>query len=195
MEKYEYSKEIHDLQLGWDITSFGSDDFENTGLLLFTLRNGAINTEYPKTYAEKIMMALEHQLTPCHFHWKKREDIINRGGGNLIIEMWQSNNSGELSKESFDVSVDGIKRHYSPGEKLFLHPGESICLDPYIAHCFYGEPGCGPVMVGEVSSVNDDGSDNYFIGGQPRFEEITEDEEIKYFLASDLDKLFGGKNA
>jgi len=182
--------EIFEQQLGWDITSFGTDDFERTGLLLFTLRNGAPEGgKYPKTYAEKIMMVLENQLTPCHFHWRKREDIINRGGGNLIIEMWQADDSGKLTEQPFEVSVDGMTRQCLPGEKLILHPGESICLDPYLAHCFYGEPGAGPVMVGEVSSVNDDSCDNCFIAGQPRFDSIIEDEEIKIPLASDLPKI------
>lgn len=192
-EKHECGQEISDLQLGWDITSFGTDDFEHTGLLLFTLRNGSTqDMKYPKTYAEKIMMVLERQLTPCHFHWHKREDIINRGGGNLILEVWQSDHTQKLSDRPFDVSIDGMTRHCRPGGKVVLHPGESICLEPYLAHCFYAEGGA--VMVGEVSSVNDDGCDNCFIAGQPRFDQIIEDEEIKYFLASDLKKLCGGKN-
>jgi len=33
-------REIVDNQLGWDITDFGIGDFRNTGLFLFTLRNG-----------------------------------------------------------------------------------------------------------------------------------------------------------
>ena len=43
------AQEIFDLALGWDVTLFGTDDFANTGLLLFTLRNGMLNSErYPK---------------------------------------------------------------------------------------------------------------------------------------------------
>lgn len=189
----EACREIFDLQLGWDLTSFGSDDFENVGLLLFTTRNGALNSvKYPKPYAEKIMMVLEEQLTPCHFHWNKREDIINRGGGNLVMEVWQANENDQLTDREFTLSIDGMVRKFSPGDKLVLHPGEGVCLEPYIAHCFYGEKGFGPIMVGEVSSVNDDSADNCFINGQPRFDNIIEDEDIQFYLASDYSKLLEG---
>ena len=33
-----------------------------------------------KVYAEKLIMLKEGQRAPMHFHWKKSEDIINRGG-------------------------------------------------------------------------------------------------------------------
>ena len=39
-EKGAEAQEIRDNMLGWDITDFGSGDFEKTGLLLFTIRNG-----------------------------------------------------------------------------------------------------------------------------------------------------------
>ena len=76
--------------LGWDVTDYGLNRFSEVGLLLFTIRNGnyALQQTYPKGYAEKIMMVGESQVTPYHFHWNKREDIINRGGGNLVIELY-----------------------------------------------------------------------------------------------------------
>lgn len=182
--------EIFDLRLGWDVTSFGSGDFVHTGLLLFTLRNGQLNSErYPKPYAEKIMMVGEGQVTPCHFHWNKREDIINRGGGRLVMEVWQANRKNQLTDASFSVTVDGALKHFAPGDKLVLKPGQSVCLEPYIAHRFYGEADKGPVLVGEVSSVNDDATDNCFVDGQPRFDAIDEDEAIVYYLSSDYTTL------
>ena len=53
--------EIRDNALGWDVTDFGLGDFTNTGLLLFTIRNGnyARKERYPKGYAEKIMVVQE----------------------------------------------------------------------------------------------------------------------------------------
>ena len=79
---HEYD-EIRDNMLGWDVTDFGSGDFSKMGLALITLRNGNFHMQdqYPKVYAEKIIMVLEGQECPQHFHWKKMEDIINRGGG------------------------------------------------------------------------------------------------------------------
>ena len=37
--------EIRDNMLGWDITDFGSGDFLQIGLLMFTIRNGNFNDE------------------------------------------------------------------------------------------------------------------------------------------------------
>ena len=105
------------------------------------------------------------------------------------MEVWQADENNQLTDREFSLSVDGMKRKFSPGDKLIIHPGESVCLEPYLAHCFYGEKGFGPVMVGEVSSVNDDSADNCFIGGQPRFDNIIEDEDIAFYLASDYNKL------
>jgi D-lyxose ketol-isomerase len=52
-------------------------------------------------------------------------------------------------------------------------------------HCFYGEEGKGRVLVGEVSSVNDDLNDNHFHGGLGRFPDISEDEAPRYLLVGD----------
>ena len=79
--------EIRDNMLGWDITDFGSGDFEKIGLLMFTVRNGNFNdSKYIKPYAEKLLIVEEGQVTPYHFHWSKMEDIINRGGGDLVVK-------------------------------------------------------------------------------------------------------------
>ena len=88
------AEEITENMLGWDITDFGSGDFYNCGLFLFTIRNGKLGYDM-KPYAEKIMIVEENQVTPMHYHWSKMEDIINRGGGNLVIELFNSNS--ELS--------------------------------------------------------------------------------------------------
>lgn len=184
----DYCSEIFDNQLGWDLTDFGSGSFSTTGLLLFTLRNGNPHKGM-KSYAEKIMVVDENQLTPVHFHWSKMEDIINRGGGNLMIRLYASTQEEELSKEDFEVSMDGIMRNCAPGEIVVLHPGESITLTPGLYHSFHGEPGKGKVLVGEVSAVNDDHSDNRFFEKMGRFPEIEEDEAMNYFLVSDYAKL------
>ena len=179
--------EIRENTLGWDVTDFGLGDFSRTGLLLFTIRNGnyAKKDRYPKGYAEKIMVVKEEQITPMHFHWKKREDIINRGGGNLVIEMYAADRDEGLSQEGFAVSVDGIRRNLGAGDMVILTPGESICLTPLLYHSFYGEAGKGPVVVGEVSDVNDDELDNRFLQPIGRFPLIIEDEPPLYFLCNE----------
>ncbi|WP_136806261.1 D-lyxose/D-mannose family sugar isomerase [Desulfosediminicola flagellatus] len=179
--------EIRINQLGWDLTDYGEDDYENMGLLLFTIRNGNYHRRdtYPKGYAEKIMIIKENQICPMHFHWKKREDIINRGGGNLVLELYKADDNEALSDLTFTVSVDGVTRECKPGDKVILTPGESICLEPYVYHRFYGESGKGTVIVGEVSDVNDDDNDNRFITPLKRFPKIIEDESPVHLLCNE----------
>lgn len=179
--------EIRKNALGWDVTDFGSGDFDRVGLLLFTVRNGNYHhpDEYPKPYAEKIMVVKENQVTPYHFHWKKREDIINRGGGELVLELYKSTRDEKLSDEPFAVSIDGVQRKCKAGEKVVLRPGESICLEPYVYHKFYGAAGKGTVVVGEVSAVNDDNTDNRFLDAPGRFPKIEEDEPPVHLLCNE----------
>jgi hypothetical protein len=184
------AKEIFDLNLGWDITDFGSNDFYRKGLLLFTLRNGLIsNPLYPKTYAEKIMVVEEDQVTPMHFHWNKMEDIINRGGGNLVVEIYGSAKNEEPDNTMVDISIDGINKKIISGDKVILSPGESISLTQNIYHKFYGQKGKGKVLVGEVSMVNDDDNDNRFYEETRRFPDIIEDAEPVHLLCKDYRKF------
>jgi D-lyxose ketol-isomerase len=182
--KYNSCSEIVDNMLGWDLTDFGSGDFHQRGLILFTLRNGNFKKD-KKPYAEKAMIVEENQETPMHFHWSKMEDIINRGGGNLVLELFASDEKEGLSDTEFDIQIDGVKHHLKPNSRVILKPGESICLEQGIYHRFYGEPGKGKVFVGEVSAVNDDTSDNRFLDPVGRFPKIEEDEEPLHLLVSD----------
>jgi hypothetical protein len=185
--KAEICWEIIDNNLGWDITDFGSGEFQNEGLVLFTIRNGNIEKQ-DKVYCEKIMIADENQVTPMHYHWQKTEDIINRGGGNLVMEIYQGDEDGELLNDQVELCVDGVKKTVSPAEQLILKPGESVCLKPYVYHRFYGQTGFGKVLIGEVSTVNDDANDNRFYEPVGRFPEIEEDEEPVHLLVSEYQK-------
>jgi len=181
------ANEIRDNELGWDVTDYGLERFFEVGLLLFTIRNGNHQARdfYPKGYAEKIMMVRERQVTPFHYHWNKREDIINRGGGNLVIELYRADEYNRFSDKSFSVALDGVRTPVSPGDTVILAPGESICLEPHVYHTFYGEKGGGSVLVGEVSDVNDDKADNCFYDKLGRFPDIVEDEPPLYYLCTE----------
>ena len=178
--------EIRRCGLGWDLTDFGSGEFFKTGLLLFTLRNGhPSDGPAGKPYAEKIMVVREGQTTPTHFHWRKTEDIINHGGGELVmtLNMASTGDEGAFSKSPFLVSVDGVSRLFQPGEVLRLKPGESVCLKPYVYHSFHAEG--ATTLVGEVSSVNDDASDNRFLKPCGRFPAIEEDAPARFLLCTE----------
>jgi D-lyxose ketol-isomerase len=184
----ESAHEVIENMLGWDITDFGSGDFYKQGLFLFTLRNGKYLVD-KKPYAEKIMIVEENQETPMHFHWSKMEDIINRGGGNLVIELYNSTKDDEFDTTPVTYKKDGVQGVVPPGGKVILTPGESICLEQGMFHRFYGETGKGTVLVGEVSAVNDDANDNCFYEPVGRFPVIDENEQPLHLLGADYQKF------
>lgn len=161
--------EVRNNMLGWDITDFGMGDFDKIGFSLITLRNS-------NSYAEKLLYMKEGQSAAMHFHWKKTEDIINRGGGNVLIRVYNSAPDGEFAHTDVTIHSDGRQYRTAAGTQIKLRPGESIRLYPGMYHDFELEPGTGPVLLGEVSMSNNDKEDNRFYLPVGRFPEIEEDE-------------------
>ena len=179
--------EIDDCQLGWDVTDFGQGDFLKYGLTLFTIRNGVLNSPiYKKPYAEKIMISRVNQVTLLHYHEHKTEDIINRGGGKLVFEFYHHLKDDPLAldmEREILMPGDGTIHRLKPGERIAIDPGESMTLMPGVFHAFWAEK--DDVVIGEVSAVNDDHTDNIFHKPQRRFPEIEEDEAPIHLLVSD----------
>jgi D-lyxose ketol-isomerase len=175
----ELASYLHQHQMGWDVTDFGCNQFDQRGLVLFCVRNGIAGRFDEKSYAEKLMMVLEGQETPLHFHQAKMEDIINRAGGVLVLEFYAIDQEAKPTKEVVTVRVDGKLCHIYPGESLRLRPGQSVTVPQRTLHRFFAEPGSGTVLAGEVSQCNDDHADNYFFEDIGRFSAIEEDEEIQ----------------
>ena len=171
--------EVRDCMLGWDITDYGLGDFEKVGFSLITIRNGnrKMADKYPKVYAEKLLFLKQNQYATNHFHWYKTEDIINRGGGNVLIRVYNAPPNEEIDYES-DVTVhtDGHTYTVPAGTQIRLTPGESIHVTQRLYHDFSVEPGTGDVLLGEVSQCNDDNTDNRFNPPMARFPAIEEDE-------------------
>ena len=171
--------EVRDCGLGWDITDYGKGDFPHFGFSLITLRNGCLEKKerYPQLYAEKLLYLREGQVAPNHFHWRKSEDIINRGGGTVLIRVYRSCPDESIDTVSpVEVVSDGRRYTVPAGTQVPLRPGESIHIYPRLYHDFSLLPGSGPVLLGEVSEVNDDRRDNRFEPPVGRFPEIEEDE-------------------
>jgi D-lyxose ketol-isomerase len=190
-KKGEECSEIVRCQLGWDITDFGRGQFSTFGLLMFTIRNGTfeeLKKENGKIYAEKILITMENQITLTHFHYQKMEDIINRGGGDLVIQLWNSTSDEKLADTEVRVSIDGVATKVAAGGTILLTPGDSVCLPPRLYHKFWGKAGTGTVLVGEVSRVNDDYVDNRFYEKAGRFPAIEEDEPPLHLLYDDYRK-------
>ena len=190
-KKGEEIREIIDNHLGWDITDFGSGDFSKIGLLHFTIRNGNIKDilQGGKPYCEKIMILEDGQSLPMHYHYSKIEDIINRGGGILMIQLYNPTEDSQLADTKVSVSIDGVSKTYEAGSIVELSPGESITLQNKIYHNFKAKEGHGKVLIGEVSSVNDDYVDNKFLEEAKRFGKIEEDEEPLYLMYDDYKKF------
>lgn len=178
---------IRERGLGWDITDYGQGRFDALGLFLFTLRNGDagdLNSGRGMLYAEKLLVSRDKQLSPMHRHIVKAEDIINRGGGDLVMEVYASDAEGGIDRDNpVIVPSDGCPVTIKPGELLRLKPGESVTLMPGIWHAFWAEK--GDCLIGEVSTVNDDRTDNVFEDPIPRFATIEEDVEPDFLLVAD----------
>jgi D-lyxose ketol-isomerase len=196
-KKGDEVSEIVDRRLGWDITDFGRGRFCKCGLAIFTIRNG-VHTDLKagkgKLYSEKILMFKHDQVCPFHFHWLKMEDIINRGGGDLVIQVYNSTpDEGVDERAPVTLSRDGTLTTFDAGTPVKLQPGESLTLPPTVYHKIWGWR--HDVMVGEVSLVNDDDTDNRFLEPVGRFAEIDEDEPPVFLLRNDYERYWrrGGR--
>jgi D-lyxose ketol-isomerase len=183
----DVARNVISARCGWDITDYGAGDYDAMGLFLFTLRNGRLadlQRGGGMCYAEKLLISKRDQLSPMHTHVIKAEDIINRGGATLVIELFGSDAAGGFDGDTGGtVFCDGIRHDFAPGDKLKLAPGESVTLMPGDWHAFWGEG--GDVLIGEVSTVNDDETDNIFREPIGRFANVEEDVAPTHLLVSD----------
>ena len=186
--KGQETQQLIERKLGWDVTEFGLNRFDEIGLVLFTLRNGLhedLKLGKGMLYAEKALIVGVDRITPMHFHWSKTEDIINRGGGRLAIKLYNATEADALGTGDVTFLSDGIEHTVSAGSILRLAPGESITLPSRLYHSFWAEG--SPVLAGEVSTVNDDERDNRFFESIGRFPTIEEDEPATHLLVSDYE--------
>ena len=152
----------------WDVTDFGLGNFSRSGLTLVNL------AEQPE-YCEKLMYVRQNQVTPRHYHAKKKEDIICRWGTLAI----------ELPAAPVRLQVNGEWRDIPAGKPLVLAAGERVTLTKGVLHAFWAEGNYA--IVGEVSTANDDAHDNYFENTEVgRFSTIQEDEPTLVKLVGDL---------
>lgn len=180
---------IRETMLGWDITDFGSNDFKRIGSVLFTIRNGRLGQAGVGTpYAEKVILVPDGGRLPLHFHETKTEDIINRGGGTLWLQLYNAGADNCVDKTTpVTIMCDGMKRVFEAGEIIEIPRGNSITLTPRIYHVLGAKD--GDLVAGEVSSVNDDTTDNYFAEPVSRFAKIEEDVPARYPLCNEYWKL------
>ncbi len=179
--------------LGWNVVEFRPGAFATDGLTLFTLRMGDwrdLATKRGRLYAEKAIMSLDRQRAPHHYHVVKTEDIVNRGGARFVVELFRVNGHGEPTRDRFHVLKDVSVLDLGPGDQVRLEPGESLTLEPYVAHAFWAEG--GTALAGEVSLANDDSTDNYFVPGLAPPGPIVEDAPARRVTVRDYSWLQAG---
>ena len=165
---------------------YGLGRFDELGFALVTIRNGNLkDPKYKKPYAEKLLMLYPGQDSPLHYHWSKMEDIINRGGNDLYITVFNGADGNKKLDTDVTVVTDGVKRTVPAGTRIRLTPGESITITQYLYHDFVMPKEGGPVLLGEVSMCNDDENDNCFYEQMGRFPEIEEDEPPYRYLCTE----------
>jgi len=188
----EASRRIAERGLGWNIVEFAPGGFAREGLGLFTLRMGdwrALSKGVGRLYSEKALMAEDGQRTPHHYHVVKTEDIVNRGGARFVVELFKVDRAGKRLAEPVRALKDATMIEVAAGGRVRLEPGESLVLEPYVAHAFWAEGGA--TLAGEVSLVNDDATDNYFLPPPAPAPPIEEDAPMRHVTVRDHERLLG----
>jgi hypothetical protein len=184
------ARRIAERGLGWNIIEFKPGAFSTEGLSVFTLRMGDwrnLAAGRGRLYAEKALLVDAGQRAPHLYHIVKTEDIVNRGGARLVVELVKVDRSGQPLKERFRVLKDVNHVELAPGDQVRLEPGESLTLDPFVAHAFWAEG--GDTLGGEVSLANDDKADNYFLTPLGPAGRIEEDKPRRYVTVRDHERF------
>jgi D-lyxose ketol-isomerase len=151
----------------WDITDFGRGDFARFGLTLVTL------TAEPE-YGERLMFARRGQMTPCHSHYRKKEDLICRVG-ELSLRLWPTKPEADTAEApvALAIAVDGESCRVTAGQMMVLGAGSRVTIPAGVWHEFY--PTSDECILSEVSTAGDDGQDVVFldatVGRRPWIEE------------------------
>ena len=105
----------------------------------------------------------------------------------MIIQVYAKGEDGAPCKNSnVTLFCDGERRTVPAGSLIEVKNGDSVTLPPYVYHRFYTKTGTGDIVVGEVSKINDDNTDNIFASDSGnRFCEIIEDEPIYRLLVNE----------
>lgn len=160
----------------WDVTDCGLGRFDAVGLVL-------VNLAEEEEYCEKIMFSLDGQVTPMHAHRQKKEDIICRAG-TLEATVWSDHPARCPTGTPVALRRNGVPGTMAAGIPFRLQAGERFTLSPGMFHTFRAV--AGHAIVGEVSTANNDATDNVFVDPAiGRFPEVEEDEPRAFMLLRD----------
>ena len=103
-----------------------------------------------------------------------------------MIELFNSLPDDSLDTvNNIRVKMDGFNRTFPAGAIMEVEKGCSITLQPELFHRFWAKKGEGDLIVGEVSSINDDKTDNIFKESKKRFADIDENEPAAALLCNE----------
>ncbi|NQU41994.1 D-lyxose/D-mannose family sugar isomerase [bacterium] len=187
-------KEIQICRLGWHVTDFGAGRFIEEGLAHFLIRNGPgkpaapANRIPPRPYSEKIVLLQKNQAVPFLRHPHRMKDLVNRGGGDLLVQVYQQADDGGLDREQrVPTSVNGIFYNLKAGGVVRLAPGDGITIPPNHYHKFWADNAL--CLIGEVSPPVDEPQDIRFLDVAEWLPSIEEDEPALYALSHEYPAL------
>lgn len=106
----------------------------------------------------------------------EEEDIINRGGGKMVMELLNQRNDGRVEEEKeVNVEKDGRIVKKKEGENMKIKKGERVKIMKGNWKDLWGEG--GDVMIGEVQNVNEDMKENILREKIGRLQDIEEKEK------------------
>ena len=177
--------------LGWAVTDFGQGDFDRIGITMFDVRNGTrTHPDEGTPYGEKVFVLKPGQRLPFHFHWNKTEDIINRAGGRLMIQVYNANDDETMDEKSSGVvHCDGIAKSFEAGQIFAIPQGGSLTITPRLYHRFWADEAAGVLVGGEISTISVPKTDNRFGENARRFVPIDEDVPPTFLMNIDYPAL------
>jgi hypothetical protein len=139
-------------------------------------------------YVERVMFSQVHQVNPMHLHRAITSDLANRGGGDLVIQLYNAGARGGLDEESrVPIHVNGIFYNIRAGGLIRLAPGDSITLPPGLCHKSWPEKaGC---LIGEIATPGNPNADTHYVDTEPGPMEIEEDEPALFVLCHEYPEM------
>jgi D-lyxose ketol-isomerase len=201
---------IRHQRLGWKAVDFGLDKFNECGLVVLSLTAPLVDEygeplttaqrvgayDYPVTgFSRKYLFVQAGQTEPHHFHrQKKRKEVKVIAGSSVRFELAWADSDTELSStREVVVQVDGMSHHLPANGSIVVNPGETITLPGDLSHIISVPAGGPDTIMEEISTANNDRSDNIFPFMTPTSQPVIEDQEARYQLLDEHSAPVGRK--
>ncbi|MFP4381073.1 MAG: D-lyxose/D-mannose family sugar isomerase [Candidatus Sumerlaeia bacterium] len=182
--------QIKACMLGWSVTDFDRDNFREQGFVTFIERNGIVDemrefaqrhSVQDKAYGERLGFIQKRQATAMLKHNISTKDIVNRGGGDLVVQIFLSTPDDELDEHNrIPTCINGIAYNIKAGGISRLAPGDGITIHAGVFHKFWAEKaGC---IVGEIYTSSPKKNEIFLLEPGEWYNRIEEDEDPLFLL-------------